>query len=122
VDVHLTGTPAGAKTWCRHLGRSGAGANEGGKRKASKQPKMQVQFNNELFELKIPSVGFNFGLVYRDLGRGSRLSGNEIQGFELTFPHVASSSSISSDKRRFMHGYVSYSRTMQVSYNGPHLS
>jgi hypothetical protein len=37
------------------------------------------------------SVGFNFGLVYRGLRRGSRLSGNEIQGVELTFPHMASS-------------------------------
>jgi len=60
VDVHLTGTPAVQKTWCRHLGRSGAGANEGGNKKASKEPKMQVQFN-ELFELKIPQLGSTSG-------------------------------------------------------------
>jgi hypothetical protein len=39
VDVHLTGTPGRCKTCCRHLGRSGVGANEGARRKLQKNQK-----------------------------------------------------------------------------------
>jgi hypothetical protein len=123
VDVHLTGTPAGTKTCCRHLGRSGAGANEGARRKLQKSQKCECNSMNYSNSKFLSWVQLRVG-TSEVLGSGSRLSGNEIQGFELTFPHMASSSSMSSDKRRSMHGYVSQRRTMQVSFNGrsPHFS